>query len=151
MSVESNPPTQPRIVGPTLDELVDALTAWAHPSAPFVVAGAEVTRAARLWRCRWHPIIAPVMGHPLDALQWLTSPERWFALGIVTSGSARVLTAAGQDDVATDGVSVRVGLAVTRNGDAVSRIRYPDGDEVVCRQPTGRLVDACRTALQAPH
>lgn len=134
-----------------LAALTTDLLAWAQPSVPFVVAVSDdgVAGAAGVTELRrWHPVIAPIMGHPIDVLRWVPNPERWDVIGIVTAGCARTLDTADRD--APDGIPVRVALVSTRRA-SFSTIRYPNGKDIACPNPTGRLVDACIATLTAAH
>jgi len=128
--------------GPSAEELINALLVWARPDAPFVVAGAEVRVAGSSWRCRWHPIIAPSMGHPIDVLRWASVPASWLALGVTTWGTARPV------DVSSVGTEqVRASFVLTRTGESIGKVCYPDGGQYLTAEPVGRIVDACVAAL----
>jgi len=148
MATEGNRRVHSRFVpvGPTAEELIDALLIWARPDAPFVVAGAEVTIAESAWRCRWHPIIAPTMGHPIDVLRWAPVPREWFGLGVAAWGTARA--AEGAADAAAE--AVRASFVLTRAGDSIGKVWYPGGGEYVTPDPVGGIVDACAAALAMP-
>lgn len=127
--------------GPTAEELINALLAWARPDAPFVVAGAEVSVAGSTWQCRWHPLIAPIMGHPIDVLRWASIPATWTALGVTTWGTARPV----EGGVAPE--QVRASFVLTRTGESIGKVDYPNGGQYLTNDPVGRIVDACVTAL----
>lgn len=127
--------------GPSAEELIDALLIWARTDAPFVVAGAEISLAGSSWLCRWHPLVAPTMGHPIDVLRWAPIPATWSALGVATWGSARAVQG---ESIAEP---VRASFVLTRSGESVGKVRYPDGSDYLTNDPTGRIVDACTAAL----
>jgi len=155
MTTEGNRPRHHAAVyvGPTAEELIDALLIWARPDAPFVVAGAEVTVAESAWQCRWHPIIAPVMGHPIDVLRWAPIPREWFGLGVAAWGTARpvdgesALSETPLSKTPPSDAAVRASFVLTRDGASIGKVCYPDGGEYLTPDPVGGIVDACAAAL----